>query len=89
MSGIRTLGGTLALASTLAACAVPLAPGAAQVRVTSAGADVQSCKAVGNVHVQPGLAWEDELRNLTIGDGGDTLLILEPDVGIAYRCAKD
>jgi len=91
MSAIRTMGGVLALASTLAGCAVPMAPGAAQVRVTTVTTDVQGCKAVGNVRVRtPDLTWEDDMRNLTVGDGGDTLLVIgEPGAGIAYRCAKD
>ena len=88
MSTIKTTAGALALASTLAACAIPMAPGADKVRVTSVPADVQACKAVGNVRTQPGPLYEDELRNQTVGDGGDTLLMLVGATGIAYRCAQ-
>ena len=65
-----------------------MAPGAEKIHVTRVPADVQACKAVGNVRTQPGPLYEDELRNQTVGDGGDTLSMLEGATGIAYRCAQ-
>jgi hypothetical protein len=90
MNRLQRIGGGL-LAATLAACAgVTPAPGSAEVRMTTVPADVQSCKAVGNVGLERGnLEWEAMLRNKTVGYGGDTLLMTEPLVGIAYRCAKE
>jgi len=92
-----------ATASTflLASCAVPittLAPGAASVRIVRSEADVSSCAAVGNVRQPPDESVD--LRNLTIGIGGDTLFVTEEikntvgiatdyiRSGVAYRCAK-
>ncbi len=84
------------LASSLAACAIPqlqLAPGAAQVRITSTPADVQSCKAVGNIDALKYSGDETIMRNEVIGDGGDTLLLtltggVNSGMGIAYRCGQ-
>ena len=90
MSRIKTMAGALALASTLSACAaVQMAPGAERVRVTRVPADVQACKPVGNVRAKPSMSDQDEMRNQTIGYGGDTLLMTEGVAGIAYRCARD
>jgi hypothetical protein len=78
--------------AALAGC-VSLAPGADQVRVTKAPADVASCKAVGNVsghppYVSPTDAMH-QLRNQAAGLGGDTLLVTSEwtsVTGVAYRC---
>lgn len=77
-----------------------LAPGAESVRIVRGQVDVSSCTAVGNVRQPP-----DEnvdIRNLTVGVGGDTLFVTEEltpttgsanlytyiKSGIAYRCSK-
>ncbi len=82
------------LATTLSACvAYTPAPGSERVKMTSRPADVQSCKAVGNIDGRKVGGNEMAMRNEVVGDGGDTLFITDPDVGgmigIAYRCAKD
>jgi len=74
-----------------------LAPGAASVRVVRSEADIASCKAVGNVRQPPDQAVD--MRNLTVGVGGDTLFVTEETKqvmgsydyivsGVAYRCSK-
>lgn len=95
----------LATALMLTGCittTTALAPGAESVRIVRGQADVSSCTAVGNVRQPP-----DEnvdIRNLTVGVGGDTLFVTEeltptagtgsPNVytyiksGVAYRCSK-
>jgi hypothetical protein len=92
----KTLGlvGALSLIASVAACATPpvAAPGAEQVRETTVAADVQSCKAVGNL--DPGLyvgmdGTDVLLRDQVVGLGGDTVLLTGgAGGGIAYRCAK-
>jgi hypothetical protein len=89
-----------ATAFLLAGCAVTttaLAPGAASVRIVRSEADVASCTAVGNVRQPPDQSVD--LRNLTVGIGGDTLFVTEETKntvgiatdyirsGVAYRCA--
>jgi hypothetical protein len=64
------------------------------VRITSLPADVQSCKAAGNIDALKYSGDETIMRNEVIGDGGDTLLLtltggVNSGMGIAYRCAKD
>ena len=84
----------LAAAATLllAGCvSTALAPGAADVRVVKSSADVASCTAVGNVR-QPADQNVD-MRNLTVGVGGNTLFVTEEvfgiiQSGVAYRCPK-
>jgi hypothetical protein len=91
MNRILTLGSVALLTASLAACAVvkvALVPGAAQVRLTKTPADVQTCKAVGNV-IGRAYPWENDARNQAIGYGGDTVLETYPGQGVAYRCAKD
>lgn len=98
MDRFMITGSAALLAASLAACALPqlrLAPGAAQVRITSNAADVQSCQAVGNVDAIRYQGDETIMRNDVIGDGGDTLLLTldggnvgTGGMGIAYRCAK-
>jgi hypothetical protein len=76
-----------------------LAPGAASVRIVRSEADIASCKAVGNVRQPPDQAVD--MRNLTVGVGGDTLFVTEETKtkqvvgsydyivsGVAYRCSK-
>ena len=69
-----------------------LAPGAAAVRIVRSEADVASCTAVGNVRQPPDQAVD--MRNLTVGVGGDTLFVTEGlsnnyiVAGVAYRCSK-
>ncbi len=86
------------LLASLSACStiVQPAPGAEKVRITQVPAEVQSCKSVGNVIGRQ--LGEDKiqvsdltLRNIVVGDGGDTLLVTQPFplLAIAYRCTKD
>ena len=77
-------------ALSLAACATVAAPGAEQVRITESPADVQSCKAVGNVDALVTGIRRIDLGNAVVGLGGDTLLMTNQwtSKGIAYRCAK-
>ncbi len=79
------------VAAALAACQATAAPGAEQVRITESAADVQSCKAVGNVNGSNTGSRRLDLSNAVVGLGGDTLLMTQPMafLGIAYRCAKD
>lgn len=85
---------TLTYLSLLTACAtVTLAPGAEKVRVTSSAQDVASCTAVGNVRVPPNAQSSvtnpiDDLRNQTLGLGGNTTFVTSALLGegVAYRC---
>jgi len=66
-----------------------LAPGAADVKIVRTSADVASCTAVGNVRQPPDQ--NVDMRNLTVGVGGNTLFVTEEFLGIvksgvAYRC---
>jgi hypothetical protein len=69
---------------------VVLAPGAEQVKITQKPADVAGCTAVGNV--SPNLQKQDDARNLTVGLGGNALLVTQESLdrviisGIAYHC---
>jgi len=69
---------------------VVLAPGAEQVKTTQKPADVAACTAVGNV--SPNLQKQDDVRNLTVGLGGNALLVTQKSLdgviisGIAYHC---
>lgn len=90
----------VATALTLAGCLVTtnvLAPGAAAVRVVRSEADIASCTAAGNVRQPPDQ--NVDMRNLTVGVGGDTLFVTEETkrvvgsydyivAGVAYRCSK-
>jgi hypothetical protein len=82
-----------------AACTLPtLAPGADQVRITRNAPDVASCSAVGNLQTPKsdlslgnGPYVERNLRNRTVGFGGNTALVTAdtlgiPTEGIAYKC---
>jgi hypothetical protein len=68
-----------------------LAPGAADVRIVRSAADIAPCTAVGNVRQPPDQ--NVDMRNLTVGVGGNTLFVTEEVLGIvrsgvAYRCPK-
>jgi hypothetical protein len=87
----------LALAGCVPVTTTTLAPGATSVQIVRGDADVASCTAVGNVRQPPDQ--NVDLRNLTVGVGGDTLFVTEsvttPPLsgtsvvsGIAYRCSK-
>ncbi len=56
-----------------------LAPGAADVRIVRSEAEIASCTAVGNVR-QPTDQHVD-MRNLTVGVGGNTLFATETVMG--------
>jgi hypothetical protein len=88
----------VSLLLTAACVAVTLAPGADKVRITKVASDVSSCTAVGNIKAERnpdgsvgGAQAELELRNQTIGFGGNTVFVTTttmgmPTDGIAYRC---
>jgi hypothetical protein len=66
-----------------------LAPGAAQVKIVRNPADVAACTAVGNV--VPDRNKAEDPRNLTVGLGGNTVLVTTEVFGnivngVAYRC---
>jgi hypothetical protein len=68
-----------------------LAPGAADVQIDRSATAVSSCTAVGNVRQSPDLT--ADMRNLTVGVGGNTLFVTEESsgfvkAGVAYRCPK-
>jgi hypothetical protein len=69
---------------------VVLAPGAEQVKITQKPADVATCPAVGNV--SPNLQKQEDARNLTVGLGGNALLVTQKSLdgviisGVAYHC---
>ncbi len=72
-----------------------LAPGAASVRVVRSEADIAGCTAVGNIRQPPDQ--NVDMRNLTVGVGGDTLFVTEETkqvvgdfivAGVAYRCSR-
>ena len=57
MTMIKPVLGAVLAAASLSACAsVPLAPGAAQVKITRAPADVAHCKALGNLDLEASAA---------------------------------
>ena len=83
----------------LAACMVAKpAPGAESIRITDKGADIATCKAVGNIRVPKNdqrvvdmASAQTQFRNQTVGFGGNVGLVTEgslkfPVAGIAYRC---
>jgi len=68
-----------------------LAPGAIDVRIVRNAADVASCTTAGNVRQPPDQ--NVDMRNLTVGVGGNTLFVTEEifgiaTAGVAYRCPK-
>jgi hypothetical protein len=78
--------------SMVAGCVTTaLAPGAADVRIVRSEAEIASCTAVGNVRQPPDQ--NVDMRNLTVGVGGNTLFVTESSLGtvmagVAYRCPK-
>jgi hypothetical protein len=87
----------MSIAVLTSACAtVPLAPGAAQVRLTRDAADVASCRAIGNVAgdcspESQKRTSEATLRNATISAGANAVLVTREWAGmvcggIAYEC---
>src|SRR5690348_16393375 len=83
----------------LTACTpLNLAPGAAQVRLTTVAAEVAGCSPVGNIRIakdDPAVFDSPHaialVQNQTIGFGGNVAFISEgsprfPSAGIAYRC---
>jgi hypothetical protein len=76
----------------IAGCVTPtvLAPGAEQVRITQKATDVATCTAVGNV--SPNYQKLEDARNLTVGLGGNALLVTQHSLdaviisGVAYHC---
>jgi hypothetical protein len=92
------LSAVLLAAISLPACvSVPLAPGAAQVKITRTPADVTNCKALGNLDLEASAGGTDNAKNHAIGLGGDTVLDTTPTsiygtamrlrTGVVYRCA--
>jgi hypothetical protein len=83
---------TVAIGGVISGCAtLALAPGADQIKVTQLATDVAGCRAVGNVTSEAGpLDLDTELRNKTLGFGGNVLFVtrtLGPaNEGVAYRC---
>jgi hypothetical protein len=81
---------TASVVFTAGCVPVVLAPGAEQVKITQEASDVGACTAVGNV--SPDLQKQDDARNLTVGLGGNALLVTRRSLdeviisGIAYRC---
>lgn len=95
----RTANACLLIASTiLVGACVTLAPGADQVRLTTKPADVEACKALGNLQVPKndqglvdGASAQNQFRNQAVGLGGNMALVTEgfvsiPVAGIAYHC---
>jgi hypothetical protein len=83
---VVAIGGVVSGCTTLV-----LAPGAEQIKVTQLAEDVAGCRAVGNVISEAGpLDLDMELRNKTLGFGGNVLFVtrkLGPaNEGVAYRC---
>jgi hypothetical protein len=88
---------TLALACGVTAC-VSLAPGAADVRVTSETSEVAECSSVGKIRVPVDINRQVDLatassrfRNQVVTLGGNTGLVTDGSVripieGTAYRC---
>jgi hypothetical protein len=86
----------LAAIAVSACVSTPLAPGAAQVKVTRVAADVSSCKPLGNIDLDEAAAGIDNAKNHAIGVGGDTVLDTTPTsiygttmllrTGVIYRC---
>lgn len=80
----------ISIATLSASCVTTaLAPGATEVKTTRNPADVAACTAVGNV--VPDRNKLEDARNLTVGLGGNTVLVTTEAFGnivngVAYRC---
>jgi len=89
MKRIRQGSFVLAICALTNGCAYhALAPGAEQVRLIRSPTDVTACTAVGNVNWQGG---REDIRNLTVGLGGNALFVTREALGdvmagVAYRC---
>jgi hypothetical protein len=83
----------VATALLTSGCATTLEPGAADVKILRDSSAVSDCVEVGNLSPHPdvpGYAVADA-RNLTVGLGGNTLLVTNQTLGslisgVAYRC---
>jgi methyl coenzyme M reductase subunit C-like uncharacterized protein (methanogenesis marker protein 7) len=81
---------TVSVIFTSGCVPVVLAPGAEQVKITQKPTDVAGCTAVGNV--SPNLQKQEDARNLTVGLGGNALLVTQESLdkviisGVAYHC---
>jgi len=90
---VRGFFGVIA-AAALTACAVPLAPGADQVRITRNAADVAVCTPVGNIdRIDPRSDADAQMRNQAVGLGGNVVLDTTPlfygsPTGVVYRCGS-
>ncbi len=82
------------MAYALTGCVTPV-PGADQVRLVHNAPDVKGCTPVGNVRVarngdgsSAAMNWDTQLRNQTVGLGGNTLFVTSSLLGegVAYRC---
>jgi len=90
--------GTVVMVAALisSGCATPLAPGAAGVRILRDSSAVNGCVEVGKLApsaTTPGYA-EADARNLTVGYGGNTLLVTDQIIGslvigVAYWCPQN
>jgi hypothetical protein len=84
--------------ASLNGCAgtIPLAPGAAQVKLTTNPDEVKTCTAVGNIdgRIRAGnlQAVYDQMKNQAIGAGGNAVLnttaVDTGWTGIIYRCGQ-
>jgi hypothetical protein len=81
----------VAIGGVVSGCAtLVLAPGAEQIKVTQLATDVEGCRAVGNVTSKAGPDLDTEIRNKTLGFGGNVLFVTSKfgpaSEGVAYRC---
>jgi hypothetical protein len=92
LPGLATLGPALLALGGCVFVHSTLAPGAAAVRIVRSEADVAGCQPAGNVRQPPDQ--NVDMRNLTVGVGGDTLFVTEEQSnhyiisGVAYRCNR-
>jgi len=76
-----------ALGVSVAGCMLPtLAPGAAQVKVTSEPADVKGCSAKGNVRDPNGIY--AGMQNQAVGLNANVVFLTSMYTGIAYQCGQ-
>jgi hypothetical protein len=69
-------------AAILAGCAVPLAPGADQVRITRNAADVEACTPVGNIdRIDPNSDIHSQMQNQAVGLRGNVVFETTPIFG--------
>jgi hypothetical protein len=89
----RIAGGFVELsAAAILGCAIPLAPGADQVRITRNAADVEGCTPVGNIdRTDPNSDVHGQMQNQAVGLGGNVVFETSPilahgGTGVVYRC---